>query len=562
MSSTDDRLEAIEARLERLEHAIGETRAPERAASVKGATSSDRPAGSADPWAAFESPRPARSHSTAKRSADSFPITQILGWTGATAIVLAMAYLIRLALDTGWLTPERQLALAVVTGFALIGAGLWLRTADRIYASLLPAGGLVILFLSIYGAHLYYHFIEVQAAAGFVLLTCVAALWLGRLFESELYALFAVLGSYSAPFLLPALYGSVIDLVLYFSAWSAAFCVYSVWIGNRRPYLLAAYLALLGFNYLWRDMAPTEWIAAFAFQVIQFGIFLGGAASFSVIRLRPMSHAEAFAHLPLLLIFYALQYELLDAHLPALAPWIALASAAMLLLAYWIARQLMRLPLESGATIVGAYAALALFHAGYMELVPGDLEPWVALLLLPAVGIYVRMRGKEAGIGWPVRTLVGVIFTLNYLRVVALVDVDDVPGQDILALLYAAELYVAYYLTRSISILHAFSSPALYVGHVAMLGAAVQLFDDRLLVSVAWGAIAFACLTLAFRIKDTTLGKSSLIIFAASAVKVFVFDLSDAAPLVRIGSLLILGATLYIGGWMYKRVVALEETDA
>ena len=562
-SGTDDRLDAIEARLARLEKAVGENSAGGEAApdAEPSGEPTGRPAKAADPWAAFETQRPARGGAPRRSAPGSLPITQILGWTGATAIVLAMAYLIRLALDTGWLTPERQLALAVVTGLALIGAGLWLRAADRVYASLLPAGGLVILFLSIYGAHLYYHFVEVQAAAGLVVLTCVAALWLGRLFASELYALFAVLGSYSAPFLLPALYGSVVDLVVYFSAWSAAFCAYSVWIGNRRPYLLAAYLALLGFNYLWRDMAPTEWVAAFAFQVIQFAIFLGGAASFSIVRMRPMGQAEAFAHLPLLLIFYALQYELLDAHLPTLAPWIALASAAVLLLCYGVARRLMQLPLESGATIVGAYAALALFHAGYMELVPGDLEPWVALLLIPAIGVYVRMRGREAGIGWPVRALVGVIFTLNYLRVVALADTDDVPGSDLLALLYAAELYIAYYLTRNLSTLHAFSVPALYVGHVAMLGAAVQLFDDRLAVSLAWGAVALACLALAFRIKDTTLGKSSLIIFAASAVKVFVFDLSEAAPLVRIGSLLILAATLYIGGWMYKRVVALEETQ-
>lgn len=565
-SDTDNRLDAIEARLARLEQAIGETQTtgPTTAARAAGqsAERSSQTSKASDPWAAFETREPAHRDGTRARTAESLPITQILGWTGATAIVLAMAYLIRLALDTGWLTPERQLALAVVTGFALIGAGLWLRSADRIYASLLPAGGLVVLFLSIYGAHLYYHFIEVEAAAGLVLLTCVAALWLGRLFASELYALFAVLGSYSAPFLLPALYGSVMDLVIYFSAWSAAFCAYSVWIGNRRPYLLAAYLALLGFNYLWRDMAPTEWVAAFAFQVIQFTIFLSGAASFSIVRMRPMAQAEALAHLPLLLIFYALQYELLNDHLPALAPWIALSSAGVLLLAYGAARQIMRLPLESGATLVGAYAALALFHAGYMELVPGELEPWVALLLMPAIGIYVRMRGKEAGIGWPVRALVGVIFTLNYLRVVALTDVDDVPGHDILALLYAAELYVAYYLTRNVSMLHAFSVPALYVGHVAMLGAAVQLFDDSLAVSLAWGAVALACLALAFRMKDTTLGKSSLIVFAASAVKVFVFDLSNAAPLVRIGSLLIVGATLYIGGWMYKRVVALEDPDA
>jgi hypothetical protein len=147
-----------------------------------------------------------------------------------------------------------------------------------------------------------------------VILVCLAALWLGRLFASEVYALFAVLGSYSAPFLLPALYGTVMDLVVYFSTWSIAFCVYSVWIGNRRPYLLAAYLAILGFNYLWQDLAPAQWHAAFLFQTIQFAVFLGGAAGFSIRHQRPMANTVAVAHLPLLLFFYALQFQLLHNH--------------------------------------------------------------------------------------------------------------------------------------------------------------------------------------------------------------------------------------------------------
>jgi uncharacterized membrane protein len=54
------------------------------------------------------------------------------------------------------------------------------------------------------------------------------------------------------------------------------------------------------------------------------------------------------------------------------------------------------------------------------------------------------------------------------------------------------------------------------------------------------------------------LGKSSLLIFAASAAKVLLFDLSTAAPLVRIGSLVILGVTLYAGGWMYRKMDALK----
>ncbi|MBZ0067565.1 MAG: DUF2339 domain-containing protein [Thiobacillus sp.] len=568
MKTIEERLDQVEARLARIEQllpamtavrgTVSDTPSQETASAVTELKRVNQPPVTVSPLT-----RKMTDPVYASASASSsMSVTQILGWTGATALVLAVAYLIRLAMDAGWLTPERQLGLAVLSGFALIGTGLKLRAADKQYASLLPAGGLVVLFLSIYGAHLYYHFIGVPMATGAVILTCLFALWLGRLFESEIYGLFAVTGSYSAPFLLHTLAGSVTDLVIYFSAWSVLFCLYSIWIGNRRPYLLAAYLALLGFHYLWRQMAPGEWEAAFAFQVIQFMIFIGGAVSLSIRHQRPLSREEAAVHLPLLLIFYALQYELLQRHLPALAPWIALGSAGVLLLGYAVAKRILERPLESGAVLVGAYASLALFHAGYMELLPDAFAPWVALLMLPALGLLFRTRGGVATVPWPVRVLIAIVFAINYQRVLVGANLDSVPAHQLLALLYAAELYVAYVLAQRMPALQSLATPALYVGHVALMSAAVQIFDGELAVSFAWGAIALACLALAFKYRDQALGKSSLLIFAASAAKVMLFDLSSATPLVRIGLLLVLGVTLYVGGWMYKKVDALDARQA
>lgn len=568
MKTLEERLAQVEARLDRIEHllpAMPAARPTETSAPADAVAAAARPA----PPQPVSTPVPAQrvidpqygAAAPPRHASSALSVTQILGWTGATALVLAVAYLIRLALDAGWLTPERQLGLAVLSGFGLIGAGFKLRTADKQYASLLPAGGLVVLFLSIYGAHLYYHFIGVPLAAGAVILTCLAALWLGRMFESELYGLFAVVGSYSAPFLLHTLAGSVVDLVIYFSAWSVLFCLYSIWMGTRRAYLLAAYLALLGFHYLWNRMAPTEWDAAFAFQAIQFAIFLAGAISFSVRRQRPMDSEEALAHLPLLLIFYALQYWLLERHVPAFAPWIALGSVAVLLGAHFVARHLLG-ALPASSMLVSAYAALALFHAGYMELLPAAFAPWVALLLLPALGLHIRARGEFASLGWPIRALVVIIFALNYQRVVIGAGMGDVPAHELLALLYAASLYVAYALVRRMPALESFATLALYVGHVAMMSAAVQILDGRLAVSLAWGVVALACLALAFRSRDKLLGKSSLLIFAASAGKVMLFDLSHASPLVRIGLLVVLGVTLYAGGWMYRKVDLLDGRQA
>jgi uncharacterized membrane protein len=47
-------------------------------------------------------------------------VTSILGWGGAVAFALAASYLIRLAIDTGWLTPVRQVAFAAIAGLVLV----------------------------------------------------------------------------------------------------------------------------------------------------------------------------------------------------------------------------------------------------------------------------------------------------------------------------------------------------------------------------------------------------------------------------------------------------------
>jgi uncharacterized membrane protein len=576
MPTLEERIELIESRLGRIEGLL-----VQRSAEQDAVIQAQRPEFGVDlgTTASRHSPPPSQPpanpaefvHALGRAARGRFgppdiSITQVLGWTGATALVLATAYLIRLAVDSGWLTPERQLVIAVLSGFLLIGAGLRLRGADREYASLLPAGGLVVLFLSIYGAHLYYHFIGVGPAAGAVILTCLGALWLGRLFESELYSLFAVVGSYSAPFLLSALAGSVVDLVIYFSAWSMLFCVYAVWLGVRRVYLLAAYMALLGFHLIYGLNGLSAWGEAFAFQTIQFLVFLAGAIGFSVRHNRPMNRNEALVHLPLLLIFYALQYPLLEDNLSGLAPWISLASAALLLAAYLFAKSRMAATPESGGLLVSAYTALVLFHAGYMELIPHDFAPWAVLALLPAAALYPRLAGPGAAVAWPFQLLVGIVFAINYLRVVAEGGYySGYPNQTdhpLLALFYAAELYAAYYFSKRLPNLGSLARPVLYAGHIALMGGAVNLLDERLAVSLVWGVIGLACLALAFRFRDKLLGKSSLLVFAASAAKVLLFDLSDATPLVRIACLAVLGVTLYVGGWMYRKVDAIDSEPA
>jgi uncharacterized membrane protein len=551
----ESRLAVIERRLARLEARAGGTTEQEKQQASVGTPVST----TVQPPKTYEQAQQIRRAYPSEPL--NWPVTKILGWGGATALVLAAAYLIRLAIIDGWLTPTRQVAFAILTGIALIATGIKLKDADREYASLLPAGGIVILFLSIYGAHLYYDLISVTVASVAVMMVCGGSLVLCREFSSQLYAFFAVIGSYSAPFLLGGYAADITDLVIYYSCWSVIFSVFSVWLGNRGVYLLALYMALVGFDVLWKLGASDAWVAVVVFQFLQLIIFAVCAVFYAARHDEPMTQEVAMAHAPALLIFYALEYAVLDKHLPGLAPWVAVISAGVLLLAYQVARRYLEGSLDGSKWLLAAYCALVLLHAGYLESVPDGWGPWVALLLIAMAGTYLFRRREPGLLNGPIGWVIGVIFAGNYVRLVSGFEAGNVPASDFLLILYAVQLYTGYYFIRKEAGLSRYAPLMVYGGHIAAMTAALYVLDSRFTVSITWGVLALGCLLLALRVKDKSLGQSSLLIFGVSAIKVFALDLAGATPAIRIACLAALGVSLYLGGWLYRKIEVLEPSN-
>lgn len=569
------RLAALEQRLAAIEARVGIGFAWPAKMGLPPAPPAPPPGPPADPRPALSAGSPGArvdAESTRRtRSAGRAPqasgdpgsrVTNVLGWGGGVAFVLAAAYLIRLGIDNGWLTPTVQVATAAVAGLLLAGAGFALRGRDERYAGYLPACGVAILFLAIYGAHLLYGLIGARSAALDVVCVCALSLWLCRAFRSDLYALFAVAGSYSAPFLLQGAHGSITDVVIYFSAWSVVFSVYAIWYGRRLIYLLAAYLAMVGFDVIWHLQAPAEWVPAISFQAVQFAIFGVATAAFSIRRGEPLVTGAAFAHLPLLLLFYALQYGVLDRHLPALAPWISVASLAAVALLYFGARRILDRPLPGGELLLWCYLSLVLFHAGYLEAWPRAWAPWASFILIPVAGLATLRRRQGLGAAWVLWAVVGVIFLFNYLRVIADFSLAAVPGHSVLAIAYAALLYAGYALVARRAGLREVKNLLVYAGHISAMAAAVHLLDVRIVESTAWGLLALACLAFSIATRDRVLGQSSLLLFGATAAKVLLSDLSGAQPLARIVSLVVLGATFYVGGLFYQRLMTARRDAA
>jgi len=539
----EQRIAQLESRLAAIEVRLGIVTSPAPAPAPVAAAP-------AVPGAGWQSPAGPPKPSTRA----GFDVARVLGIGGVIALLLAASYLIRLALESGWLTPSRQIGLAAALGVAMIAGGIALLRQERRYASLLPAGGLAILYLCTYGAHFAYGLIGPWVAGLVVMGLSVLALPLGRLLRTDIYALLSAVTSYSVPVLLPVLTQDPLGLALYFSAWGLLYSAYAIFVNRRAVYLVALYLGLILFAAL--PKLDAAWVSTVVFQTLQLLIFGAAAALFSVRTGRPMSSAEATAHAPALLIFYALQYATLSRHVPELAPVAALASAAVVVAIFLAARRRLGESRMASLQLVAGYVALVAFHAGYLELLPDWAAPVVALVVAPLAALVALRRAGLARDLWPLLLGAGLVYVLNVIDLLQFRSPGGASMQDrLMAGLFAAQLYVAYRAVRG-EASRELANAILYSAHVMALNTLLIVLEDPLWVAIGWAALAAVTMGLGIRSRDRELGRSALLILAFLAGKVLLYDLSGAEPVTRILVLLTLGVTLYGSGLVYQRRLA------
>lgn len=135
-------------------------------------------------------------------SSGQFQIAKSGNWLGIIAVVcfiLAAGFIIKLSIESGWLTPERQVDIAALFGIALVGAGFVLLDYDRKYASHLPAAGIIILYLTAFAVYRFYTIISYQTAIAMTVLVSSLCIWLYVKIKHDLYAIIASIGTYIAP---------------------------------------------------------------------------------------------------------------------------------------------------------------------------------------------------------------------------------------------------------------------------------------------------------------------------------------------------------------------------
>ncbi|GAA4649726.1 hypothetical protein GCM10023116_20060 [Kistimonas scapharcae] len=376
--------------------------------------------------------------------------SKIMAWCAGITFILAAVYFLKLVYDTGWLTPVRQIAIAYLSGIALIVGSFYFDKKDKQYAAYLPAVGLVVLYLTTFVAHLNYGFYTHGPATALVAMTTLLGIWLSRRFNNSVYLIFSEICIYASPFLIQSDNPQLLDLVIYYSAWSLLFSYCSLLDGRRITYLLPMYLAILGFDLIWRGAGGHQWQLAAGYQLVQFVIFAGNTILFSLYHKSPIEKDTTLAHGVALFMFYGIEYAILAKHIPDLVNYFALGSGVLVWFLYYCATRFYqgKEAFSQGAVLVSYYCSWVVVHAVFLSEIPGMWLPW-SVLSMPFVYVLLnsRLRGNQQA-AIPVMLACGGLFLLGYgmlLRDVLLNTDLKTPMPIVALFVYVALLYGMYW---------------------------------------------------------------------------------------------------------------------
>lgn len=533
-SNIEERLSTIEARLSNIENQL--------ALSAQGNLTEQTP--KLMQQASIDKPQPARAGN----------------WLGIVAVIcfiLAAGFIIKLSIQSGWLTPQKQLAFAILFGLALITTGIKLFEYDLIYASLLPAAGAIILYLTIFAGYLVYYLISFQTAIALTSFISGFCIWLYVKIKHDLYAIIAALGAFLGPLLLEFDSNAVFSLY-YFIICSFTFATLSIWVQTRTLTVISAYLAIAVTSYIGFQLNQDGLIAVVL--AIYYLIFSLGTYFHTQLTHKQMTEKEAWSFLPVLLIFYAMEYYFIDRIQPVLAPWISLGFAAFLIWLYLSATRWFSERLYNSRLVILTFSTIVGFHSIYLELLPLTFRPWLFIIIILGYSLYVRFASfKFTRVFLIPLTALIIILGIEYIDILShLAGKFSVPwlivGFAAFASIWTALILHHDYFTLKDEYSYYFVLVAAHLLGIAWL---YQLTNDdygSLAVSASWLFYALCVIGFAFIRQDKIMAKSALFILSFAAIKALFYDASSTPTIVRILSLILTGIVLYGSGFLIRKM--------
>ena len=201
---------------------------------------------------------------------------------GVVLLFLGVVFLLRYSLDQGLLPVELRLAGAASGALALLAYGWKLRQRQGAYGLILQAGGIGLLYLTVFGAFSLYHLLASLPAFALLVVIAIAAAALAVLQNSVSLAAFASVGGFLAPLLTSSGSNNYMGLFSFYAILNAGI-VGIAWCKTWRG------LNLLGFVFTfviasvwgWSSYQPENFSTTEPFLLLFFLFYVAIAVLFS-----------------------------------------------------------------------------------------------------------------------------------------------------------------------------------------------------------------------------------------------------------------------------------------
>ena len=197
--------------------------------------------------------------------------SRIFNRVGIVAVLIAVAWFLKIAFDNRWLGAMGKVSAGIVGGLGLIAWSEWFHHHDYdAFSYSLKAVGAGLLYLSLWAAWTLFHLLPLPAAALAMVVVTAGIGLLAWARESQLLAFYAAVGGYLTPLLLSDGHNHETGLFGYLLLLSVAMLA----LAAVRPWprlMLAAFCASAAYGVGW---------AAFYYSDAQFGRTLGFAVVF------------------------------------------------------------------------------------------------------------------------------------------------------------------------------------------------------------------------------------------------------------------------------------------
>ncbi len=513
---------------------------------------------------------------------------RLVGWIAIGLILFATAFFLKYAFDNRWIGELGRVAIGIAAGLTLTTLGFrYHRRRWRIFSQILTAGGIILLYVSVYAAFGYYHLVTQKAAFGYLLILIAEAAGLALLYDAQAIALMALLGGFLTPILLRSDRDQYRSLFGYIAALDVgAMALPRHWIGLHSLAFAGTHLLF----WLWYGDSyhPLKLGVVITFQTATFLIFLLAPLGRRLIK-RESHTIEDLCLLPVnAFVFFATAYHLLS---PNYHDWMGVLAIVMALIYAGAAKLLLdraattKIELLTMIGVAITFVTLAIpiqLKGNWITIawaVQGLTMLWVAIetrstrLHGAAYGLFILALGKL--VVWDTNLIHRAAFTpvLNKYFLSSLVVTICLFGAAALhrkldgrpqlpqANLEMAILLIAIgtlWFIMSVETFTFFRAQAFALKEYDETRH--QLWLGQMALSVLWSVYAAVLAAIGFVRRSAAVRWAALGLFGVTVVKVMLVDIAQLQQLYRIVAFLVLGVLLLIVAWGYHKAFLNKES--